>query len=330
MTIAIWTGFILLILLLLAIDLGVVNKKDHVISFKESLRWTALWVTVSAVFAGAVYYLYANDIAGLASSSPRSAGSPPPSGLDAALLYVTGYLVEYSLSVDNIFVIAILIGAFRVPAEYQHRVLFWGIIGALLMRGLMIGAGALLLAKVSWMMYVFGGILILTAIKMALSKEDESVNVQDSWTLRVARRFYPVSEHFDGPKFFTSLPDGRRAVTPLMLVLLLVETTDVIFAVDSIPAVFSITLDPFLVFTSNVFAILGLRSLYFALAGMLGKFHHLKKSLVVLMAFIGVKMLGSHYFHLPPWLSLLVIAAILGVGVAASLMSKPDDGHKPA
>lgn len=313
MQFALWSGFIVLVCAFLALDLGVLNKKDHVISFREALRWTAVWVAVALCFNALIYVLYDRNIAGL------GLGDNPLTGGDAALLFLTGYLVEYSLSVDNIFVIALIIGAFRIPRLYQHRVLFWGILGALVLRGIMIGAGTALIHRFHWTMYVFGAILLISAAKMHLQKDDEEVDIANSRVVRLAKRFYPVSPKLHGHDFFTVLPDGRKAMTALFLVLLLVETTDVLFAVDSIPAVFAVTTDPFLVFTSNVFAIMGLRSLYFALAGMLGRFHYLKTALVVLMAFIGCKMLAADYWHPSPAVSLGLIALILAAGVFASL-----------
>ncbi len=316
MSYLVWTAFVAMICGFLALDLGVFNKKDHVIGVREAMRWTAIWVTVAMAFVGVVYVLYDNQVAGF--------GQPDGThgvlqGTEAALLFLTGYLVEYSLSIDNIFVIALLISAFKVPRKYQHRVLFWGILGALVMRGMMIAAGTALIRNFTWTMYVFGGILIVSAVKMALSSDDNGKDPHNSWVARTAQKFYPLSPKFHGKSFLTTLPDGRRAMTPLLLVLLLVESTDVFFAVDSIPAVFAVTTDPFLVFTSNVFAIMGLRSLFFALAGLLGAFHHLKYALVALMAFIGVKMLAADYIHIAPALSLAVIGVILGVGVATSL-----------
>ncbi len=313
MAIAIWTGFVLLILALLALDLGVLNKKDHTITFRESVRWTLFWVSISVLFMGAVWTIYRYNLGGFGLHAGLESTAP-----EAVMNYLAGYLLEYSLSVDNIFVIALLIKAFKVPDNMQHRVLFWGILGALILRGLMIGAGALLLHQFAWMMYVFGGILLLTSAKMAFDKEEEERDVADSWVIRLVRRFYAVTPDYRGHKFFDTL-DGRHAVTPLFVVLLMVETTDVLFAVDSIPAVFAVTQDPFLVFTSNVFAILGLRSLYFAIAGLLRLFRFLKTSLVFLLAFIGVKMLAKDYVHLHAGWSLLAIVVILGAGVAASL-----------
>ncbi len=316
MSYVIWTAFVAMICGFLALDLGVFNKKDHVIGVREAMRWTAIWVTVAMGFVGVVYLLYQNRIAGFGDADGTH---DVLQGTEAALLFLTGYLVEYSLSIDNIFVIALLISHFKVPRKYQHRVLFWGILGALVMRGAMIGAGTALIRNFTWTMYLFGAILIFSAVKMAISKEDDDNDPHDSWVARTAKKFYPLSPKFHGHKFFVTLPGGSRAMTPLFLVLLLVESTDVLFAVDSIPAVFAVTTDPFLVFTSNVFAIMGLRSLFFALAGMLGAFHHLKYALVALMAFIGLKMLASHYIHIAPALSLAVIAVILGIGIATSL-----------
>lgn len=327
MTTAVWAGFLVLIAIFLALDLGVFNKKDHAIGYRESLTWTAVWVCVSMLFAGGIYLLYENHVAGFG-VDPTSAQN----GTDAFLSYVSGYVVEYSLSIDNIFVIALILSTFKVPARMQHRVLFWGILGAVLLRGVMIGLGAVLLHRFSWMMYVFGGILIFTAARMALADESEQ-DVSNSAIVRLAKRFFPITEHFDGHKFLTRLPDGRRAATPLFLVLLLVESTDVLFAVDSIPAVFAVTQDPFLVFTSNIFAILGLRSLYFAIAHLLHQFHYLKISLIVLLAFIGTKMLVAKWVHLSPAVSLALIAAILGSGVIASLVRtkrQARSGHAPA
>ena len=322
---AIWTGFILLVCGLLAIDLGLLHKQDEVITFKMSIRSTLSSVMLSMLFGGAVWFLYDQHIGGLGTHAGAEA-----SGGQAFMSYLAGYVVEYSLSVDNIFVIALLIRTFQVPDKLQHRVLFWGILGALLLRGVMIGVGAALLHQFAWMMYVFGGILVLTAIKMALSKEDEEKDLSDSIVVRTIRRFWPVTETFHGRHFFVRV-NGRQAVTPLFVVLLLVESTDVLFAVDSIPAVFAVTQDPFLVFTSNVFAIMGLRSLYFAVAGLLRLFHYLKVSLVVLLGFIGTKMLAHHYIDIPIGWSLLLIVLILAAGVVASILkpqtASTEKGH---
>jgi tellurite resistance protein TerC len=241
------------------------------------------------------------------------------SGRAAAIQFFTGYLIEKSLSLDNIFVIALIFSYFKVPDKYQHRVLFWGILGALIMRGAMIAAGVALITRFSWAVYVFGGFLIFTALRMLVGG-DEAPDLEQNRLVRWTRKLYPVSEKLDGHSFFTRLADGKRAITPLFLVLLLVESSDVIFAVDSIPAIFAVTVDPFLVFTSNIFAILGLRSLYFVLARLIDKFHFFKLSLVVVLAYVGFKMVVSHHLHIPSWISLIVIVGVLLLGVIASLI----------
>jgi tellurite resistance protein TerC len=252
-------------------------------------------------------------------------------GRQAALEYLSGYLIEESLSIDNIFVIALILTHFKVPAAYQHRVLFWGVLGVLVMRGIMITVGLALFTAFWWMAYVFGGLLLFTAAKMFIDRGSEEIHPDRQFLVRLARRFYPVSTSFDGPKFFTRLDDGRRAITPMFLVLLTVEMTDLIFALDSIPAVFAVTRDAFLVFTSNVFAILGLRSLFFAVHDLMGRLRYMKLCLVVLLAFIGVKMTISHHVKIPIGLSLGIIALIIGVGVVASLLRpRSADESKPA
>lgn len=310
--IALWLGFILFILFLLALDLGVFHKEAHAIGAKEALWWTALWVAVSLAFNAAIYFIYENHWFGMGESEFHAQG-----GWDAALKYLTGYLVEKSLSLDNIFVIALIFSYFRIPLEQQHRVLFWGIIGALVLRGLMIGIGAVLIQRFDWIIYVFGALLILTAIRLFFSGE-ENIHPDRNLLVRWARRVYPVTDGLRGSHFFVH-EGGRRAATPLFLALITVETSDLAFAVDSIPAIFAITQDPFIVFTSNVFAILGLRALYFALAALLGMFRYLKYSLVILLAYIGVKMLLSHHHPIPTHVSLSLIATILAVGVLASI-----------
>jgi tellurite resistance protein TerC len=310
----IWVGFIALVIALLSLDLGVFHRKSHTIGVREALAWTGFWGALSLGFSVLVYFFYQHHWLGIG----ITVGHTMP-GREAAMTFLTGYLLEFSLSVDNLFVIALIIAYFRVPATYQHRVLFWGILGALVMRGLMIGTGTWLINRISWMIYVFGALLIVTAVRM-LSLGDEEIEPDRNPLVRFARRFYPVTPHFDGPKFFTRW-EGRRAVTPLFLVILVIESTDLLFAIDSIPAILGITSDPFLVFTSNVFAIMGLRSLYFALAGMMDKFRYLKVSLVILLIFIGVKMLLSHFIHIRIPVSLGVIGGILGLGVVASLVA---------
>ena len=301
-----WVGFVLFILILLALDLGVFHRRAHVVKFREAMGWSMVWVTLAMGFAGGVW---------------------PTRGREDALEFITGYLIEMSLSMDNVFVIALLFAYFRVPDEYQHRVLFWGILGALVMRGLMIGLGAVLVQRFHWMLYVFGGFLVFTGIKMMVAN-DEGVHPERNPAIRLARRFFPVATDFDGDRFFTRL-NGRRALTPLALVLLLVETTDLIFALDSIPAIFAVTQKPFIVFTSNVFAILGLRSLYFVLAGAIAAFRYLKIGLSVVLIFIGAKMLlplvGARVPALAGWnistgMSLAVVAGILLTAIGLSIV----------
>lgn len=314
MIIWLWLGFLAIIFILLALDLGVFNRHAHVITVREALKWTAVWVGVAMGFNVLVYFMYENHWFGIGQTVGHQL-----EGADAALKFFTGYVIEKSLSMDNIFVIAVIFGYFKVPPQYQHRVLFWGILGALLMRGGMIAVGTVMIRSFSWTIYIFGGLLIITAVRMLMSG-DEHGDPNNNWLTRLAKKFYPVAEGFDGQKFFTVV-NGKRAMTRLMIVLLVVESTDVLFAVDSIPAIFAITDDPFLVFTSNVFAILGLRSLYFALAGMIDKFRYLKPSLVFVLAFVGVKMIISHHYPIPTLVSLSVILGILLVGVLASIFS---------
>lgn len=301
-----WAGFIACVIFFLALDLGVFHREAHVVSIKEASLWTTLWVSLSLLFA-----------VGL-----RFARGP-----EESLEFVTGYLIELSLSMDNVFVIALIFAYFRVPAEYQHRVLFWGIMGALVMRGIMIAAGAALVMRFMWTLYIFGAFLVITGVKMLFASE-EGVHPEKNVLLRLARRLFPVSKEFHGQRFFTEL-DGQRALTPLMLVLLMVETTDLIFAVDSIPAIFAVTQKPFIIFTSNVFAILGLRSMYFLLAGAMRYFRYLKTGLALVLMFIGTKMLidphghePNYWFqvHIPIALSLCVVAAIILISITLSLV----------
>ena len=306
-----WAGFVLLILTLLALDLGVFHRRVHAIGMGEALAWSAFWIILALLFNLGIFFIYEHNWMGV--------GHPGVVDLDgrtAALQFFTGYLVEKSLSLDNIFVIALIFAHFQIPLAYQHRVLFWGILGALVLRGIMIAAGAALIQRFDWMAYVFGGALLFTAVRMLVARHD-NLEPEKSPVVRLARRFYPVTEDLHGSRFFIRL-DGQRAMTPLFLVLLLVEATDVLFAIDSIPAIFAVTMDPFLVFTSNVFAILGLRSLYFALAPLMDRFRFLKTSLVFVLAFVGVKMILSHHWPIPTPISLSVILGILGVGLVAS------------
>jgi tellurite resistance protein TerC len=305
----IWSAFLLLIFLLLALDLGVFNKKSHVVSFKEALGWTALWVSLALLFSFAVYYLYQKGMV----DNPENL-TPK----NAVIKYLTGYLVEQSLSMDNIFVIAVIFTYFQVPGQYQHRVLFWGILGALFFRGVMIFVGVILLEKFAWMMYVFGGFLIYSAVKMLGSHDN--VSIDNNPAIKILRRVFPVSKDYDQDKFFVR-KEGLLMATPLFVALLIVETTDIMFAFDSIPAIFAITRDPFLVFTSNIFAIMGLRSLYFVLAAIIDRFKYLKYSLVAILFFVGLKMIAHDWIHLPEWASLTFIIVSLGLGIGISLFT---------
>ncbi|MCK6486435.1 MAG: TerC family protein [Phycisphaerae bacterium] len=321
-------GFIALVLVFLALDLGVFHRNAHVVSVKEAGAWSAIWTTCALAFTVFVYFGYQSHWLGLGLNVPM-VGTPGETmildGATAAEQYLTGYIIEWSLSVDNLFVIAVVFSYFAVPPKYQHRVLFWGILGALVMRGVMIALGAALIARFGWITYVFGAFLILTAVKMAFAG-NEGVHPDKNILVRAVRAIWPVTSHYDGQKFITRIPgpDGvmRRAATPLLLALIVVEFTDLVFAVDSVPAIFAITGDPFIVLTSNVFAILGLRSLYILLANMLGKFRYLKPALVLILVFVGVKMLLVHSaFKIDTTVSLAVVVGLLGTGVAASLLN---------
>jgi tellurite resistance protein TerC len=307
-----WIGFVGCILALLALDLGVFNRKAHAIGAREALGWTAVWVAFGAAFGAVVYLLYDHHVSGLG-----AAGGQAMSGGQAALLYFTGYLVEKSLSLDNIFVIAAIFAYFSTPAQSQHRALFWGILGALVMRGAMVAAGTALIHQFSWATYAFGALLLFAAVKMLRSADGPGVEPGRNPLVLLARRFLPISGNYDGCRFFTRA-GGRLAATPLLIAVIVIESSDILFAVDSVPAVLAITSDPFLVYTSNVFAVLGLRSLYFALAAMMGKFRYLNISLAAVLAFVGVKMLAARWIEISALASLAVIAAVIATGVLAS------------
>ena len=327
---AVWIIFTVVVLGLLALDLGVFNREPHVVSVKEALGWTCFWVALSLAFIGVVALMYGNHWGG---AGLDEHGHVVRDGSQASLEYLTGYVLEKALSVDNIFVIALIFGFFRVPPQYQHRVLFWGVLGALIFRGIMIGVGAFLVAQFSWIFYVFGGLLIVAAAKMLLLSESD-VDPERSWILRLARRLVPVTKDYHGERF-TVRVDGRLFITPLMLVLLVIEATDVLFAVDSIPAIFGVFEDPsqadaFIVYSSNVFAILGLRSLYFVLAGMLDKFRYLSPALALVLIVIGVKMLLHDALHgvdrtLLLSSTLSTVAIILLGGVLLSIRANRQD-----
>ncbi len=324
-----YVGFLGIVCLFLALDLGVFHREAHVVEMREALTWSVVWICTALVFAVAVFFLYDRHWLGLGIDVPQLDGTTRPlvGGLEAAKLFLTGYVVEKSLSMDNVFVIAMIFGYFATPAKYQHRVLFWGILGALVMRGGMIAVGAQLIHNFSWVIYIFGGFLIITAIKMAVVSSGK-IDPEKNLLIRLVRRIMPVSPQYDGQKFFTRL-DGHRAATPLFLALVMVEFTDVVFAVDSIPAIFAITADPFLVLTSNVFAILGLRALYFCLAALIDKFRYLKPALVAVLLFVGVKMLLVQTpYKVDTTLSLAVVLTILTLGVVASAISVRRSGEQ--
>lgn len=318
-----YLGFVALVCALLALDLGVFHRRAHVVKMSEAVTWTVIWVVAALAFNAWIYYAYEGHWLGIGKDVPQLDGSVRDvHGAEAAKLYLTGYIVEKSLAMDNVFVIAMIFSYFAVPAVYQHRVLFWGIIGALIMRGAMIAVGAALIQQFSWIVYVFGGFLILTALKMSFAKSD-GIRPDENPLVRLVRRFFPVSEDYHGQKFFFQA-NGVRTATPLFLALMMVEFTDLIFAVDSIPAIFAITADPFIVFTSNIFAILGLRSLYFCLADMIDRFQYLKPALIGILFFVGVKMMLVHSpYKVDTTISLGVVLGILAAGVMASLATQP-------
>jgi tellurite resistance protein TerC len=291
-----WAGFIGFVLAMLALDLGVFHRKAHAIGYREALLWSIFWMALALLFNGFVWLEF---------------------GRTHALEFLTGYLIEKSLSVDNLFVFVLIFTAFKIPPVYQHRVLFWGILSALILRALMIWLGAAAIERWHWLMYVLGLFLVFTGIKIAVQREKES-RLEDKLVFRILSRLVPTTNTFEGPRFLVRR-DGRRYATPLLFTLLLVEVTDVIFAVDSIPAIFAVTTDPFIVFTSNIFAILGLRSLYFLLAGAADRFHYLKLGLAIVLIFIGVKMTIMDLVKIPVWISLCVVAAVLGAAIGLSL-----------
>jgi tellurite resistance protein TerC len=301
-----WIGFNVFVLAMLALDLGVFHRKSHAVSGREALGWSIVWISLSLVF-NAIIYFYWDQMA------PNSAYT----NREAALAFLTGYLIEKSLSVDNIFVFILIFSFFGVPAAYQHRVLFWGILGALIMRGTLIAVGAALLHEFHWIIYIFGAFLIFTGIRMAWN-HDENVEPDKNPVVKFFRRFMPVTENFERDQFFVRRA-GKLFATPLFLILLVVESTDLIFAVDSIPAIFAVTQDPFIVYTSNVFAILGLRALYFLLANVMDKFRYLKFGLSAVLIFIGVKMVIVDFYKIPVGVSLIVVASILTISILASL-----------
>jgi len=300
-----WIGFSVFILMMLSLDLGLFNRKSHTITYREAWIWSAVWISLAMMFAGVVFaYL----------------------GSDLGLKFLTGYLIELSLSVDNLFVFLLIFSYFKVPAKFQHRVLFWGVMGALVMRLTMIFVGAALINRFHWIIYIFGAFLVYTGIKM-FKREEAEIQPEHNPVVRLVTRFLPITRYYEESKFFTKV-GRRRTGTLLLLVLIVVEVTDLVFAVDSIPAIFAITTNTFIVYTSNVFAILGLRSMYFLLAGVIDKFHYLRTGLAIVLTFIGVKMLlVAIHIEIPIWASLIFVAIVLTGSVVASVLLKP---HKAA
>jgi tellurite resistance protein TerC len=293
---ALWAGFTLFVLAMLALDLGVFHRRAHVVGFKEALGWSVVWVTLALAFGVGVWALH---------------------GEQRGLEYLTGYLIEKALSVDNIFVFVVLFSAFAVPAAYQHRVLFWGILGALVMRAAFIVLGAALIQRFHWVLYVFGAILVLTGVKLLLQR-GQQVHPEHNPLFRLFRRFVPAVSEYHG-QGFTVVKDGRRFATPLLLVLAAIEATDLVFAVDSIPAIFAVTQDPFIVYTSNIFAILGLRAMYFLLADVVTRFEYLKVGLALVLVFVGAKMLVADVYKVPTLVSLLMVATLIFGSILVSL-----------
>ena len=319
-----WVGFLLFVGLVLAVDLGVFNRHDHQPTVREAVAFTAATAVLALMFAAFVFQAYDNHWQGLG-LRPDAIGGQVNDGRAAVVKFITGYIVELSLSMDNVFVIALIFGHLRVPGKYQHRVLFWGILGALMMRGTMIAGGTALVARYHWVMYVFGAFLVVTSAKMLLARKKEE-SPEERWIVRWLNRHFRVTKEFHA-QHFTVIRDGRRWITPLAVTLVLIETTDLIFAVDSIPAIFAITTDPFLVFTSNVFAILGLRSLYFSLAGLIERFRYLNVSLAIILGLVGVKMLAAPVMD--RWLGqsqnvvmLVTVVGILLLGAGFSVVGE--------
>ncbi|NNL03462.1 MAG: TerC family protein [Eudoraea sp.] len=310
----IWGAFIFLICIFLALDLGVFNKKDHVIRAKEAGIWTSVWVTVAMSFSVVIYWLFSNGII----DNPTNLAPG-----DAVLKYITGYLIELSLSIDNVFVIAVIFSAFGIPPIYQHRVLFWGILGAIFFRAFMILFGVALVNEFEWIIYAFGAFLLYTSFKM-LKTGNSDFNPNESFVFKQIKKIYPITTVIKGHNFFIKQM-GLTVATPLFVALVVIEITDVMFALDSIPAILAITADPFIVFSSNILAILGLRSMYFLVSRMLVKFRFIHYSLVVILAFVGFKMIFSHYIHIREWISLSVIVVSLLSGVIASLLIPPKE-----
>ncbi len=306
----IWTGLILLVIILLMIDLLILNKKGSVLTQKKVAIETTLWVLIAGLFSFIIYWVFKAELV------PNENLLTPS---EAVIKYITGYLIELSLSVDNLFVIAMIFASFKIPVNHQHKVLFWGILGAIVFRALMIWAGITLINQLSWITYVFGAFLLFTAFRMLLKEEDET---KPSKFKAFLYQKFKVSDTLDGQKFWVK-ENGVKMVTPLFIALIMIELTDVLFAVDSIPAILAVTTDPFIVFSSNIFAVLGLRSMYFFLANMLVKFKYLKYSVFAILVFVSLKLIVLHFYKFPEWFSLTFIAVCLLLGILVSLMAKP-------
>lgn len=315
----VWIVFIAAILIFLALDLGVFNKEAHEIKTKEAAIWTSLWVSIALSFSGVIWWLFDSGFV------ENPTGLTPDT---AVLKYITGYLIELSLSIDNVFVIAVIFTSFKIPKLYQHRVLFWGILGAIVFRALMIIFGVALINKFDWIVYVFGVFLIYTAYKM-LRSDASDFNPKNSFIFKKTRKIFPFTSFLNGDRFFVRRL-GKRIATPLFMALMMIELTDILFALDSIPAILAITADPFIVFSSNILAILGLRSMYFLVSQMLDKFRFINYSLVLILTFVGLKMIFAHHIEIPEWLSLAVIGAALGGGIISSLLITPKEQVKEA
>lgn len=311
----IWTAFLSLIAFLLFIDLYVLgHNTGDVPDIKTSIKQSLVWVALGLLFSGVIFYVYSNHLL----DTPVAT-----SGKEASLQYLTGYIIELALSVDNLFVIALIMSYFKVPDRYQYKILFWGILGVVILRGLMIGVGYSLISLFSWVNYVFAAILLFSAYKMATASDEDDPDFENNGAIKILSRFFSITNKYENGNFFT-IENGKKAATTLFVTLLVVETTDVLFAFDSVPAVFSVTKDPFLVFSSNIFAILGLRAMYFVLAASLQKFEYLDKALIIILVFIGVKMLIEHWYTIPVGVSLLIVVGLLVGGVVASLLKKKE------
>ncbi|MCC7149805.1 MAG: TerC family protein [Saprospiraceae bacterium] len=304
-----WIIFITFIIIALALDLGVFNKTPHIIKTKEATAWTLVWISLALLFSGIIYLAFEHQWV----ENPTNL-----TPYNAVLKYISGYLIEISLSVDNIFIIAVIFSSFSIPQKYQHEVLFYGVLGAIIFRAIMIFFGVALITHFSWIIYVFGAFLIITAYRM-LTHKSEDFNPKKSKLFSLIKKIYPVTYMMDGDKFFIK-KRGIKAATPLFVALVIIELTDLFFAIDSIPAILAISADPFIVFSSNILAVMGLRSMYFLISGMLNKFRYINYSLVVILAFVGVKMILSHHVEFPEWVSLGVIVASLTGGIMASLL----------